>query len=480
MATISDTVWNDSHTYYYSISYTYTTTETDSIYTINVTQRTRATNDPTANDSIQSMLIGMILDSMSLYVDNQEIATAGHGSMGTQTLNISYNITKTNVSQTKALAIKNKVTNELATSIFLTISPRQHYPVIYNSNGGTGTISDDDKILNQPLTLDNGSGFSRTHYVLTHWNTEANGNGINYILGDSYTDNSVITLYAQWTSIQPQINIIGIDRIAGEYKLTTDSSIVTNKIYYEQSGNGRIGETGDAPHTYTSITPLSNPSENNYYEATVNKSTKEDEGRSAVITANFTWQTSYNTQNISNPTVSIYLSAPTIVVTTTSNDVISTYQPYVVWYTNETLTDVVNWSNLNSSSQPKTLYGYIDDMFDSQTSFPISITPNTITQYSYNNNTITDSGTTITYILASAFYTIDFLAGGHGIAFGMPSSSNGFYCAMDVFLPLDDIGNPTSTEAKLYQAAQAGADILVPSTTTIDLKKLLYHSLVWN
>ena len=33
-----------------------------------------------------------------------------------------------------------------------------------------------------------------------HWNTEANGSGISYSSGGSYTENAGVTLYAQWNS----------------------------------------------------------------------------------------------------------------------------------------------------------------------------------------------------------------------------------------------------------------------------------------
>ena len=97
-----------------------------------------------------------------------------------------------------------------------------------------------------------------------------------------------------------------------------------------------------------------------------------------------------------------------------------------------------------------------------------------------NGSTVLYTGTNISVILAMAYYTIDFRAGGHGIAFGQACFEDGFWCNMDVFLPLDDTSDSASIEAKLYQAAQAGADILVPSTTTVDLKKILYHALTWN
>lgn len=178
-----------------------------------------------------------------------------------------------------------------------------------------------------------------------------------------------------------------------------------------------------------------------------------DEGTNVVITSTFTFLDTIAT-----------LQAPNVQIINQNNQ--STIAS-VTWYSDRALNNLVNWNNITSGD---TIFGKVTNTLDINYSYQIVITP-------IDSG---GSGASTTQILAPAFYTIDFLAEGHGIAFGMPSNNEGFYCGMDIFLPLDDIGDPTSIEAKLYQAAQAGADILVPSTTTIDLKKLLYHSLVWN
>ena len=80
-----------------------------------------------------------------------------------------------------------------------------------------------------------------------------------------------------------------------------------------------------------------------------------------------------------------------------------------------------------------TVYGLIPGL-STQYSYQVSIRPRD-TQ---------GTGTAIIQTIAPAFYTVDFLAGGHGIAFGKPASQAGFECAMDamfeasVGLELDD------------------------------------------
>lgn len=109
------------------------------------------------------------------------------------------------------------------------------------------------------------------------------------------------------------------------------------------------------------------------------------------------------------------LAQPTVTVDGTSAT--------VTWYstraTDGTLSGTVNWASLTS---PVTVYGIVDAP-NIQTSYQLAVTP---------NDSIS-SGTPITQTLASAFYTIDFLAGGHGIAFGQPATQDGFFCNMDSY-----------------------------------------------
>lgn len=72
------------------------------------------------------------------------------------------------------------------------------WTVSYNNNGGTGTIANQTKTYGKALTLSNGSGFSKTGYILKSWNTNSAGTGTTYNLGASYTGNAALSLYAKW------------------------------------------------------------------------------------------------------------------------------------------------------------------------------------------------------------------------------------------------------------------------------------------
>ena len=89
--------------------------------------------------------------------------------------------------------------------------------IIYNSNGGTGSIA------NQPITYGTdfklaSSGFTRTGYVLVGWSNSSGSNSANYSLGQTITDDKVsslnlgtthggsTTLYAVWRLVSATIS----------------------------------------------------------------------------------------------------------------------------------------------------------------------------------------------------------------------------------------------------------------------------------
>ena len=181
-------------------------------------------------------------------------------------------------------------------------------------------------------------------------------------------------------------------------------------------------------------------------ERTTSTGVNDDEGEYAVLDTNITF-----TDVVAD------LTAPTVTIDGTPAT--------VTWYssraTDGTLSGTVNWSSLTS---PATVYGLID-VPNIQTSYSVSLTP----------NDTEGSGTPITQTIASAFYTIDFLAGGHGIAFGQPSSRNGFECNMptifhDSVTMEDDVSvmDANSTLRALFDFIHPVGSYYETSDTTFD------------
>lgn len=182
---------------------------------------------------------------------------------------------------------------------------------------------------------------------------------------------------------------------------------------------------------------------------TLNDGTPDDEGTYGLIEAELTFTD-----------VIAEALAPSVVLT---DDGGTQTTPTVTWYTDDTLTTQVTWANVSSGD---TVYGLFSGL-STQHSYQVSVRP----------RDDQGTGTAVTQTIAPAFYTIDFYAGGHGIAFGRPANSTGFYSAMtaefedtatfgaDVLIDLPDYQTASTTDKEIYDAIVAlgwDSDVLIP------------------
>lgn len=185
----------------------------------------------------------------------------------------------------------------------------------------------------------------------------------------------------------------------------------------------------------------------------------DDEGTYATVDATFTF-----TDVVADAV------APSVVVTDENG---TQTTPAVTWYTTRasdgTLSGTLSdWSTLSSGD---TVYGLIPNL-NTQYSYQISIRP----------RDSEGTGTAITQTLSSAFYTVDFLAGGHGIAFGKPASDVGFECNMPtIFHDTVDVED-TLTATDITASGNVGADNflldLSDYQTTGSIDKDIYDAIV--
>ena len=85
------------------------------------------------------------------------------------------------------------------------------YSIAYNGNGSTGgSTSNQTKNYDASVTIQQ-NGFIRTGYIFQYWNTSSDGTGTRYDPGDSYSNNSDLTLYAIWkkANIPVFVNVDG-------------------------------------------------------------------------------------------------------------------------------------------------------------------------------------------------------------------------------------------------------------------------------
>lgn len=120
------------------------------------------------------------------------------------------------------------------------------------------------------------------------------------------------------------------------------------------------------------------------------------------------------------------------IITITDADGVTT-TPSVTWYSDrDSVTgelnsaDIMTWDNVTAPYGTVFAYALLSG-FNPNKSYDVSVTP----------RDMYGSGQTMTVTLEPAFFTVDFLAGGHGIAFGTLAKHEGFVCNMDsYFYPL--------------------------------------------
>ena len=154
------------------------------------------------------------------------------------------------------------------------------------------------------------------------------------------------------------------------------------------------GQTTTVSLSEITVLPYSVPSVNFDVYRTDASGVKADEGRYGLIEGTIDY-----TSSVTN------LVAPSVKIngTTTSN---------VSWYSDRALTTAINWSNVASGA---TVYGLINGSFAETNSYEITLTA---------EDALGSESTPITQTLSTAFYTIDFKAGGKEIAFGRPANDN--------------------------------------------------------
>ena len=135
-----------------------------------------------------------------------------------------------------------------------------HY-VTLNANRGSGSVAPIAVKDGADLALDSvyPDAFSRRGYKLTGWNTQADGKGTHYALGDSLFDvTEDVTLYAEWTKLQTVTFNANGGTFAND-KTTVEQEVLNGGTVTAPAANpSKGGETFRywAIRTRTSLFPL--------------------------------------------------------------------------------------------------------------------------------------------------------------------------------------------------------------------------------
>jgi len=97
------------------------------------------------------------------------------------------------------------------------------YTITFDTNGATSGTAPAKQTVTTGyiITLPSNSGFSRTGFNFTGWNTNSTGTGTNYNIGSSYTVMKDVTLYANW---------MWIPAVSGSYRYVIYPLTIVNNI----------------------------------------------------------------------------------------------------------------------------------------------------------------------------------------------------------------------------------------------------------
>ena len=102
------------------------------------------------------------------------------------------------------------------------------FTVSYNSNGGSGTMTDSNSpYFNGSEVTVKSNSFTRSGYTFDHWDTKDDDSGTDYDASDKFTIAANTTLYAQWASSGTSVSLTKAATTNGSITLSPASSVTT-------------------------------------------------------------------------------------------------------------------------------------------------------------------------------------------------------------------------------------------------------------
>lgn len=378
------------------------------------------TKSVTINRTHSSQTIKFKAEGTGSYI-NTVNATSGTDTMRALTAySVTYNGNATNV--TNMPANDTKWYNETYTVTSATpkraSTTANGYTVIFNNNYGTTPAT-------SSITVTNTINYSLKP---NRWNTNSAGTSAAYTSGATITANNDIILYAQWTSstvpgsIQslPTPQSRGSDYTFLNWNTVRTPSTTTPGITYT---------AGSTFTPTTATTTLYAQWKQNYIPANLtnvsvirvenNTSTAQiDTGTWGYVTVNWT-KGGVNSASLNRNPNKIKWT-----IQNGSTTVSGTIPPPTIPSNTSSYNFHINGPSPTTSPNN----GKLDP--DKTWNLSVSI------EDTYENTTYTSQKTTL---LSSTYYTMDFLKGGKGIAFGKPATTTGFCIAMPTYHEDEDI-----------------------------------------
>lgn len=449
------------------ITATYTITTSNSTVSITATNLAISSisygghSHPQAKARATSTLQTMLSNNITLTFNNQQVFTRANNSP-----NSSYTVSGTkSVNRTKTNQNVNLVLDGFSTSINIPAKPS--YTISYNMNGGIGNIANQTKWYDENLSLSSTIP-TKDGYSFRGWATTDTATNPTYNAGGTYSANSGATLYAVWhqkpnctyevTSIDPYYNG-GKDYSVNITGVTLYDSATLSKLRLDFGSLNAESTSSTIPTSSSPRTLSVSPNTVGTFTPTI--SITDNLGATSIISLNNVTVKQYISSSITIDAERVNSSgvpseedsgndiATYGLITVTFNIPSQDYYPLnsaptitfadenthnVTWYSTrdpitQQVSNTVTWNTIQTGD---TVYALINNC-ELLSSYTFFVTP-------YDNRS---SGTTKSTTISQVFYTIDFLAGGHGVAFGMPSTETGFHCGIDAHFyekALDDSG----------------------------------------
>lgn len=341
----------------------------------------------------------------SSYTTESKIATytfswtKTHSDQGNKTISVSLYPDKAGSSYASTL------------SFTVPVPAKTSYAVTYNNNGGGTAPAQQTKWYGEALTLQPAIT-NRTNYGFKNWNTKANGSGTTYAAKASYTGNSALTLYAQWNApYTVKFNANGgsgsmsnqtIAYNSTTTKLTANSFARTNYSFdgWATTASGSMAYANQAAYTAKKSATLyarwkqvyASPSLKVTKALRVNSSgALDDEGTYALVTVQHSL---YDTGSNGIKSSSVKVNGVTqSTVRSSTGNALSGTRTYLV----------------NASMGTESGYAVT-----------ATLTDNAGGGTGKSSATSTAKGS-----ITAAYFPLDILSGGHGIAFGKPATLEG-------------------------------------------------------
>lgn len=117
--------------------------------------------------------------------------------------------------------------------------------LVYDANGGTGSVVSDTEPFGSLLTLSSGSTLKRSYYTLKGWNTKADGTGTTYALNQTNYElpEGTTTLYAMWDANEYTVTI------GGDTEGGTVTGTTSTVKYGEKASSGTVTSASATPAT---------------------------------------------------------------------------------------------------------------------------------------------------------------------------------------------------------------------------------------